>query len=275
MAHSRDISLQDPTPSPKPNSIFTNSDTLVQDPEKEKRHTAIVEEFTTEEIIVEEKVHPPSLGHPPKEIPQDNLQTNPSSTKDVEVAGDNDYMSLEDDDKEVEILSLPVYESRFGMLPSWLTDLFGRRNKFFRDWESQTLEAFFVHKSSPVLLKLPFGHQRLTFGLKRLMKKNKGLSWDQYISLDPQHHQQLNRAVINAKQLDSRGRTFLAIEVHKKKPCLDAERMLVFFSLGAPVEPVHLTDCVGRKFCFPFERCRTWKVSFQNPLAIRMCILGR
>ncbi len=97
------------------------------------------------------------------------------------------------------------------------------------------------------------------------MKKNKGSACDQLLSLDAQDYQDISRVITCVKQYDSRDRTLLAMDILRKKPGVETERMLVFFSLGAPVEPVRLTDCVGRKFCFPFEQCRIWGVSFSRP----------
>jgi hypothetical protein len=167
----------------------------------------------------------------------------------------------ENSNNKGDIISLPVYESKFGRLPSWFKNLFGRSDKFTQDLESQTLEAYIIHDGTKAILKLPFGHQRLDNGLKRTLKSNRNLSWDQYVALDPQHHQDLNRTIINAKHQDSRERTCIAVDLRKKQSSQDADRLVVFFSLGAPVEPIHLNICVGRKFDIPFEHCRTWDVS--------------
>jgi hypothetical protein len=253
---SGDKSLNDSSSSPQSIPSVTSSDTLVHDLEEERGHVATAEEIVDKEIPIGKKDCPPSPANSTTKIPQGNLHAKLSSDGVIVSVEGGEHKSFADNDKKTEILPLPVYESRFGALPSCLRELFGHRDKFLHDCESQTLEAFLVHGDPETMLKLPFGHQRLTFGLKRMLKKNKGLSWDQYLSLDSQHQRVINRTVISAKQMDSRCRTCLAIDIYKE-PGLDAERMLVFFSLGAPVEPVRLTDCVGRKFSFPFEQCRT------------------
>jgi hypothetical protein len=144
---------------------------------------------------------------------------------------------------------------------SWLRDLFGHNDKFTQDWESKTLEACMIYSNTESLLKLPFGHQRLTYGLKKTLKSNRRLTWDQYLFLDSDSLEKLNRAVTSAKRLDSRDRTCIAIEFYRKLSEEGADRMLLFFSLGDPVLTVHLKDCIGRTFDIPFERCRTWDVS--------------
>jgi hypothetical protein len=251
--------LEDSASSQQPISSATTIDTLVHDPEEDQGRRETMKEIITEEIINEDKARPPSPAHPRAEIPPDNLNTRLSPSG-LEV--DDGRRSLTDNNRKVGILPLPVHERSFGILPSWLRELFGHRDKFLHDWESQELEAFVIHENPPTLFKLPFGHQRLTFGLKRMMKKNKCLSWDQYLSLDSQHHRDIHLVIFSAKQIDARDRTFLAVDIHGKKQGAGAEGMLVFFSLGAAVKPVHLTDCIRRKFSLPFEHCRTWTVNF-------------
>jgi hypothetical protein len=245
----RGEALDNKAKSPKSVSGVSDSDTLVQGLEKEKE-----QEVKVDNMMKNDKTCPPSPAHPKTEITQGNLNEKKPPT------GSNNAVA---DDEKVELLSPTQYKSKFGMLPSWLKDLFGPREKFLNDSESQTLEAYIVHDHGirQALFKLPFGHQRLQLGLKQVMKKNKGFSWDKFMSLDVQDYRDLDQAVVRAKKVDTRERTVLAVDIHKKQPGLEKERMLVFFSLGAAVEPVHVKDCVGRLFDFPFEQCRTWRVS--------------
>ena len=192
--------------------------------------------------------------------PQNILHIADQST---EVVENYNCVSLKDDDLKAKVLPLHVNKNRSELLPSWFKSLFGSRDNFLQDTESETLELFMVHKTPRIFTKLPFGHQRLTFGLKQLTKKNKkALQWAQYMSLDFKSLEAIESVIVRVKKLDSRQRTCLAFDFLKKEPGVDDERMLIFFSVGAPIEPVQLTDCVGRKFSFPFERCRTWKVGF-------------
>ena len=96
------------------------------------------------------------------------------------------------------------------------------------------------------------------------MKKDTYLSWDQYLLLESQHHHVINQIIADAKQSDSRQRTFLAL-VKEQGQGQDGDRILVFFSLGGLGEAAHLTDATGRKLGFPFGRNRTWQVRSRIP----------
>ena len=61
------------------------------------------------------------------------------------------------------------------------------------------------------------------------------------------------------RRRDSRERTCVAVGLNKE---YGAERIMLFFLVGAPVEPIHFKDAVGRKYTFPYEQARTFPVSF-------------
>lgn len=254
---------------------FQNSGTLIGDVEEAyPYHTTVEDEVeegiiikdkvVNEEIIIEDKIRPSSPARPTVEILQDILSAKSQSTKQTEVVEESKDKSFAEDKKKPEIPLLPFYEPRSSVFSFWLKRLFGNRDKFLHDWESQILEAFVVHKDSPTPVKLPFGHRRLTFGLKEVMKKDTYLSWDQYLLLESQHHRAIDQIIADAKQSDSRQRTFLAF-VRKQGQGQDSDRILVFFSLGGLGEAAHLSDAVGRKLGFPFGRNRTWEVRFRVP----------
>jgi hypothetical protein len=236
-----------------------NSCTLVGDAEEVEEEIIVEGKVIDEVIIINDKAPPPSPARPTAEILQDTLNDKPPSTKQTEIAEDGKDKSVAAEEKKPEIPSLPLFEPRSGIFPSWLKRLFGNRDKFLHDWESQILEAFVIHKDSPTPIKLPFGHQRLTFGLKQVMKKDTYLSWDQYLLLESQHHRAINQIVADAKHYDSRQRTFLAL-VRKQGQGQNSEIILVFFSLGGLGEAAHLADTMGRKPGFLFKRNRIWEV---------------
>jgi hypothetical protein len=165
-----------------------------------------------------------------------------------------DATSIEELTEAVAMPPLPVSQQSF--FPAWLRGMFGQTSQLSNDWESQTLEAFIIPENATGLLKVPFGHQSLTQGLRRVKKQS--LPWDQYTALGSQHHKRINQAVLEAKKLDSRERTCVAVGLNKE---YGAERIMLFFLVGAPVEPIHLKDAVGRKYTFPYEQARTWPVS--------------
>lgn len=157
---------------------------------------------------------------------------------------------------EHEDIELPSSSGTFNFLPTWLKDLFGKNDKkFTHDWESPTLECFIVSQEFR-LFKLPFGHQRLTYGLKRTQRKI-GLTWDQYMALDSPHKKEIGKAINKAKALDSRQRTCIAIGSRKKS---EDDFAVIFMSLGPKVEPIKFKDAVGRKYNIPFENCKTYEV---------------
>ena len=82
-----------------------------------------------------------------------------------------------------------------------------------------------------------------------------------FSSFSPGHLEHLIQVASQAKRQDGRERTLVTAFDGWERHSTGASMTLVVFSLGAPVDPIHLTDCVGRKFDIPFEHCRTWDVS--------------
>jgi hypothetical protein len=194
---------------------------------------------------------------PIPESPQVEPQAEPSAKKDDEPKEDSAKTELPTEPAGIPsaIPSLPVSQQSF--FPSWLRGIFGQSNTLSNDWESQTLEAFIIPENSHGILKVPFGHQNLAQGLKRMKKQC--LPWDQYTALGSQYHKRINQAVLEAKRLDSRERTCVAVGLNKE---YGAERIMLFFLVGGPVEPIYLKDAVGRQYTFPYEQARTWTVSY-------------
>lgn len=192
----------------------------------------------------------PKVEEPKPEEPKG--EEKPSAEPTEESQKDDAAKSAED-----EAIDLPASTGTFSFLPSWLKNLFGKNDKrFTHDWESPTLECFIVSEEFK-LLKLPFGHQRLTYGLRRTQRKI-GLTWDQYMTLDSPHKKEISKAINKAKALDSRQRTCIAIGAQKKS---EDDFVVLFMALGPKVEPIKFKDAVGRKFTFPYESCKTWAVS--------------
>lgn len=66
-------------------------------------------------------------------------------------------------------LNLKVSEA----MSEWTHKIFGKEDEFSKDWESQKLEAWVYRTDAPYFdpIKVPFGHQRLQYGLKRITSK--------------------------------------------------------------------------------------------------------
>lgn len=137
---------------------------------------------------------------------------------------------------------------------SWLSSLFRKREKFTNDRESSELEAWLIESDSFTMRKLPFGHQKLTSMLKRTTKSRRGDIWAHYTALTPNQREAVNRATTQAHRSSRHARTCVAISAHPGRNSY----IVVFFSLGLPVQPVHL-KMAGRYFQFTFELCRTWE----------------
>lgn len=62
-----------------------------------------------------------------------------------------------------------------GGMSEWAQKLFGKDDEFSKDWQSQELEAWVFKTSTPFStpMKVPFGHQRLKYGLKQSRSKKK------------------------------------------------------------------------------------------------------
>jgi hypothetical protein len=223
---------------------------MVEDQQSENSSAAVKDDI--KKVDAEEaKPSEPSTTEPQAETSE------ASNTEDSKYQGET-VDNKQSADKAPAISSLPGFGTQQSIFPSWIKGMFGQSNKVSNqsDWESQTLEAYIIPEDSKTLLKVPLGHQTLSQGLKKMKKQC--LAWDQYTALGSQHHKRINQAVTEAKRLDLRERTCVAVGLNKE---FESERIMLFFLVGAPVEPIHLKDAVGRKFSFPYEQCRTWPVS--------------
>lgn len=79
-------------------------------------------------------------------------------------------------------------------MAEWTQKIFGRADEFSKDWESQDLEAWVIQSSHPFSapIKVPYGHQRLKYGLKRTRSKKispiGSTSFTRYIASGPRTH---------------------------------------------------------------------------------------
>jgi hypothetical protein len=154
-----------------------------------------------------------------------------------------------------------------GFFPSWIQSIFGSSNKISADdTPSHDLEAYMVDPATghpPI--RVPFGHDRLQSGLKKLTKGggNKGSTWHLYVDMTAGQRVLVDKVVKHARTQSHHLRTCLGIEEFKRdgKPA----HYLVFFSLSEPPLPILFKDAIGRPFRFPYERCRTWMVMSARP----------
>lgn len=87
-----------------------------------------------------------------------------------------------------------IRDSLSETMAEWTQKIFGRQDEFSKDWESQELEAWVIQSSAPFSapIKVPYGHQRLRYGLKRTRSKKispvGSTSFTRYISSGPRAH---------------------------------------------------------------------------------------
>jgi hypothetical protein len=143
-------------------------------------------------------------------------------------------------------------------MADWTEKIFGKDDKFITDFNSA--EAYVVEDDGiNKIMKLPFVHQRLKHGLKRVLGSKNDTPWTRYLIIAPHHRGIVDEVTKFAKEQTANVRTCLAFEEHKKEG--QPAHFIIFFSLGTPPPPVFFTDAVGRNFQFPYEMCRTWPVS--------------
>lgn len=242
--------------------LIRHSVTSLSEPEKPKVIEEPIAKVATEEKPADNKWTPPN---PPPPAPQGIAKEVPAQMARARV----DIKPVEGDTKEpslekkiqTEPPALTLAGEKLGRLPSWLIDLFGKSDKFLQDGESTTIEAYMLEDLREAVSKLPFGHQRLFYGLKRTMKKNRGSFWDLYQALPTNQRLGIKRTVDAVKRVDARERTCLAFHVWTNKSDMHSPKMLLFFSLGTAKDPILIKDCVGRKMSFPYQLCTTWNVS--------------
>ncbi|KAK4448964.1 hypothetical protein QBC34DRAFT_101207 [Podospora aff. communis PSN243] len=142
-------------------------------------------------------------------------------------------------------------------LSSWATSIFGSADKFLTDTQSDDLEAYMAEEgTADAPIKIPFGHQRLTFGLKRTLKAKRGSTWYEYVQMTPTQRHIVDQVMKYAKTQSRHVRTCLGLQQFKaggKRPYY-----LIYLSLSEPPPPIYFTDCIGRNFKIPFEHCKTW-----------------
>lgn len=145
---------------------------------------------------------------------------------------------------------------------SWIHSLFGKDDRFVRDWDSTDLEAYIAEGDGHTRpIRLPFGHQRLHYGLNMVLKSRSWTPWSKYLSIDPQKRRVVDKVTTIARASGRQRKTCLAVDECEVDG--HPSYLLVFFSVDdkEPEEPVILRDGMGSKYIFPYELCRTWKVS--------------
>lgn len=218
--------------------------------------TPIVEKLKPIETL------PPPPPPPPPPVIVITKEKSDEKPKDVEVVLD---AVIKDKSKDVDIITMSTFKQRFGKVDSWFKELFGPSSLFFDDKESDSLEAFLV-LGNKGRLRVPFGHRRLKFGLKKMMKVKKNSTLDEYYALPKHLHEAIHHVLHGARIKDSRNRVVVCFDVLKLGEKHEDQHLLVFMSSsGPPLEHVQFKDAVGRKFSVPFYLIQAWEVRSRFP----------
>ncbi|KAI1480189.1 hypothetical protein F4774DRAFT_409009 [Daldinia eschscholtzii] len=136
-----------------------------------------------------------------------------------------------------------------------LSRFFGRRNNPIHEWENQELEAYLVESYTYIMRKLHFDQKTLADELRRITKSSRYDLWAHYMSLTSAKRETVDWVTAEANRLSHHSRACVAIDEQSKsgQSCI-----VVLFSLGSPVEPIHV-KYGDEYFQFGFELCRTWE----------------
>lgn len=145
--------------------------------------------------------------------------------------------------------------------------IFGQDDTFTSDWASQKLEAW-VTQNNPLdnPMKIPFGHQRLQYGLTNISHKkfadNKFTTFDRYMNSTARVQIMVDEMTREANRMQKRERVCLAFQIYYRQD--RTSFVVAFFSIRDEKPPISFTDCIGRKMSLPYEICKTWIVSFSK-----------
>ncbi|KAF4880658.1 hypothetical protein CGCSCA1_v000168 [Colletotrichum siamense] len=144
----------------------------------------------------------------------------------------------------------------FNSMAEWMRGLFGRG---LPPLDHLELEASIIHsgyqlhskKKPPVLA---FEPKTLLRQLKRVLRKVGDTPGDQLIGLDAQFRLAVQNAPQRAQNKDGRVRNLIAVDTRGMP-----EFIVAYMSMEPALEPIHLTDSIGRTIVMPYEQCRTLK----------------
>ncbi|KAK4165555.1 hypothetical protein QBC43DRAFT_208366, partial [Cladorrhinum sp. PSN259] len=161
-------------------------------------------------------------------------------------------------DTGIDLLSSGPFSSRFpNFLGRWCNTIFSRRNSNpLAEVKSQELEAWVFQPGPTDPIRIPFGHQRLKQGMKRVLSKNGTEPWNAYINFTPEQRAMVDDVTKFANNTTDHIRTCIAFDQVKKDGQFPS--YIVFFSLKTSERPLKFKDAVGRKYTFPFALCNNW-----------------
>ncbi|OAQ85468.1 hypothetical protein VFPFJ_07857 [Purpureocillium lilacinum] len=133
--------------------------------------------------------------------------------------------------------TIPLF-SRFRKVPDLQSQLFGEDDKFSHDPPSRTLEAFVAELG--MIRKVPFGHDRLVYGLNQVHKHRLIATWAKYLNSSAEKQALIGKITDMAKRTSHRAMSLLTFHEIERPDGSDA--ILAFFALNQLQEPVTFID---------------------------------
>ncbi|GKT60637.1 hypothetical protein ColTof4_00763 [Colletotrichum tofieldiae] len=138
----------------------------------------------------------------------------------------------------------------FKSMGKWVKGLFGRNAiPCLNDME---LEATVLRNGPFPEAFLAFEPKMLRLELKRILKRRSKDSPDAFLTQDNQLRFAVSNALLRAQKKDGRVRQLITVDLSTQP-----DVAIVFMSVEPALEPVHMTDILGRKYDIPYELCRT------------------
>jgi len=148
----------------------------------------------------------------------------------------------------------------FKSMGKWVKGLFRRKTTPCLD--DVELEATIL-RHGPFYDQMAFEPNMLRRELKRILKRRSDTSSDALVPQDSQLRSAVSNALLRAQKKDGRVRQLITVDLTTQ-----TDVAVVFMSVKPALEPIHMTDVLGRKYDLPYEMCRTVQ-------GARMCIRDR
>ncbi|GKT49107.1 uncharacterized protein ColSpa_09288 [Colletotrichum spaethianum] len=140
--------------------------------------------------------------------------------------------------------------SIFKSMGKWVKGLFGRNSTPCLD--DLELEATILKNRPSPEIFMAFEPKMLRLELKRILKRGSSASPDVFLTQDNQLRIAVLNALLRAQSKDGRVRQLITVDLSK-----EPDVAVVFMSVEPALEPVHMTDMLGRKYDIPYELCRS------------------
>lgn len=151
-------------------------------------------------------------------------------------------------------------------LTDWTHCIFGKEDEFSKDYESTDLEAYIAYgMCSSLLMKVPFGHRRLRYGLKQVMSttsRGGSTTFKAFMGSSPLTKAMIDNVVRVANRMQKRERTLLTCRLSlSATPDSSRPFVVVFLTIQPEKQHIAFTDALGFNYSLPFGVCKNWKVS--------------